>query len=295
MRQLILIHGRAQQKKDAAGIKKEWMTAWEKGLQKSGLALPITDADVHFPFYGDTLADMVDGKSETEAAQVIVKGPEPAQAEEDFMREMITEIALNEGVSEEDIRAELSPEVIEKGPLNWKWVQGILSALDRVKPISTKLVALVTADVAKYLTNPAIQVTINNGVLSAFKPGQEAVVVAHSLGTVVAYNVLMSRPTAFPAIKVPLLVTLGSPLAVTAIKSRLRPHTFPKPVGKWFNALDPDDVVALHKLNNKHFPTGGTIENHDNVKNHTDNQHSIGGYLDDEKVAKRVFEAITAS
>ena len=295
MRQLILIHGRAQQKKDAAGIKKEWMTAWEKGLAKSGLDLPLTDADVHFPFYGDTLADMVDGKSEGEAAQVIVKGPAPSSAEQDVMREMIAEIAMNEGVSEEDIRAQLSPEVIDKGPLNWKWVQGILSALDRIKPVSTKLVALVTADVAKYLTNPAIQLAINNGVLSSFKPGQEAVVVAHSLGTVVAYNVLMSRPMAFPALKVPLFVTLGSPLAVTAVKSRLRPHTFPKPIGKWFNAFDPDDVVALHPLNKKHFDTAGTIENHDRVKNHTDNQHSIGGYLDDEKVAKKIFEAITAT
>jgi hypothetical protein len=295
MRQLILIHGRAQQKKDAAGIKKEWLAAWEKGLQKSGLTLPITDADVHFPFYGDTLADMVDGKAEGEAAKVIVKGPAPAQAEQDVMREMIAEIAMNEGVSEEEIRAQLSAEVIEKGPLNWKWVQGILEALDKIKPVSTKLVALVTADVAKYLTNPAIQITINNGVLSAFKPGQEAVVVAHSLGTVVAYNVLMSRPSPFPGLKVPLFVTLGSPLAVTAIKSRLKPHSFPKPVGKWFNAFDPDDVVSLHPLNKKHFDTGGTIENHNDVKNHTDNQHSIGGYLDDQKVAKKIFEAITAT
>jgi hypothetical protein len=293
MRQLILIHGRAQQKKNAAGIKKEWMTAWEKGLAKSGLANPITDADVHFPYYGDTLAQMVAGKTAQQAAEVIVKGPAPAPAEQEVMREMIAEIAMHEGVSEADVRAELATEVIAMGPLNWGWVQGTLSALDRVRPISAQLVALVTADVAKYLTNPAIQQTVNNGVLKAIKPGQEAVVVSHSLGTVVAYNVLMSRPTAFPAVKVPLFVTLGSPLAVNAVKSRLRPHTFPKPAGKWFNAMDPDDVVALYPLTQKHFPTGGTIENHDKVKNWTDNQHSIAGYLDDEKVAKRIYEGIT--
>src|SRR6185369_5032727 len=128
-----------QQKKDAAGIKKEWMTAWEKGLAKSGLALPITDADVHFPYYGDTLAQMVAGKTAAEAAQVIVKGPAPTPAEQEVMREMIAEIAMHEGVSEADIRAELSAQVIDKGPLNWGWVQGILSALDKVRPISTEL------------------------------------------------------------------------------------------------------------------------------------------------------------
>ena len=295
MRQLILIHGRAQQNKDGAGIKKEWISAWEKGLAKSGLTNPLTDADVHFPFYGDTLAQMVAGKSAEEAAKVIVKGPAPTSAEQEVMREMIAEIAMNEGISEADIRAELSAEVIDKGPLNWGWVQGILSALDRVKPISAQLVALVTADVAKYLTNSTIQQTINDGVLRAIKPGQEAVVVSHSLGTVVAYNVLMSRPTQFAAVSVPLFVTLGSPLAVTAVKSRLRPHTFPQPASTGYNAMDPDDVVALHPLTPKHFSTGGTIENHVEVKNSTDNQHSIGGYLDDAKVAKRIHQAITAT
>ena len=108
-----------------------------------------------------------------------------------------------------------------------------------------------------------------------------------------AYNVLMSRPTPFAAVKVPLLVTVGSPLGVNAVQSRLQPHTFPKPVGEWFNAMDPDDVVALYPLGPKHFKTGGTIENYTHVKNWTDNQHGIAGYLDDEKVAKKIYEGIT--
>lgn len=294
MRQLILIHGRAQEKKDGAAIKKEWIAAWEKGLDKSGLTNPISDADVHFPYYGDTLAQMVAGKSEAAAAQVVIKGPAPAQDEQQIAREMIAEIALHEGIAEADVRAQLSPEVIGKGPQNWGWVQGVLTALDKIRPVSARLVALLTADVAKYLANPAIHQAINNGVLKAIKPGQEAVVVSHSLGTVVAYSVLMSRPTPFPSVKVPLFVTLGSPLAINAIKSRLRPHTFPAPVGKWYNAMDPNDVVSLYPLTPKHFNTGKPIENHDKVKNWTDNQHSIAGYLDDAKVAKRIHAALTA-
>jgi hypothetical protein len=294
MRQLILIHGRAQEEKDGAAIKKEWIRAWTQGLAKSGLANPLSDADVHFPYYGDTLAQMVAGKSEAEAARVIVKGPAPATGEQQVMREMLIEIALREGISEADIRAELSPDVIARGPQNWGWVQGIFTALDRIRPISTRLVALITADVAKYLTDAGIHQAINNGVVKAVRPGQEAVVVSHSLGTVVAYNVLMSRPSAFPAVRVPLFVTLGSPLAINAIKSRLRPHTFPKPVGAWYNAMDPDDIVSLYPLTPRHFDTGGRIENHDKVKNWTDNQHSIAGYLDDEQVAKRIHDALVA-
>ena len=294
-RQLIFVHGRSQENKDGAGIKEEWIAAWEKGLAKSGLTNPVADADVHFPYYGDTLAQMVAGKSAGDAAEVIVKGTiAPSSEEQQVIREMLSEIALHEGISESDIREELPADAIAKGPQNWGWVQGIFSALDKVGPISARLVALVTADVAKYLTNPAIHQTINDGVLTAVKQGQEAVVVSHSLGTVVAYNVLMSRPSAFPQVSVPLFVTLGSPLAINAIKSRLRPHTFPRPVGKWYNAMDPDDVVSLYPLTPKHFNTGGTIENHDKVKNWTDNQHSIAGYLDDEKVARRIHDALIA-
>jgi hypothetical protein len=103
----------------------------------------------------------------------------------------------------------------------------------------------------------------------------------------------MSRTGAFPAVKVPTFVTLGSPLAVNAIKSRLRPHTFPPAVGNWYNAMDPDDVVSLYPLTKKYFNTGGMIENHDKVNNWTDNQHGIAGYLDDKQVAKRIYDAVT--
>jgi hypothetical protein len=293
MRQLILVHGRSQEKKDGAAIKKEWIGAWEKGLTKSGRKNPLTGADIHFPYYGDTLAEMVGGKTESQAAKVIIKGPAPAQDEQEVMREMLAEIAMHQGISEKDVIEEVSPAVVAKGPQNWGWVQGLLSLLDRNSAVSARLVALVTADVAKYLTDAALRQTINKGVLAAIKHEQEAVVVSHSLGTVVAYNVLMSRPAAFPNVKVPLFVTLGSPLAINAVKSRLRPHTFPAAVGDWYNAMDPDDVVSLYPLTKKHFNTGRTIENHESVDNWTDNQHSIAGYLDDKEVAKRIYDALT--
>lgn len=294
MRQLILVHGRSQQNKDGGELKKAWIKAWEAGLKKNGLTNPLTDADIHFPYYGDTLAQMVDGKTADDAAEVIIKGAgAPPADEQQVMREMINEIALHEGIAEADAVAVLAPAVIARGPQNWGWVQGILSVLDRIEPVSARLVALVTADVAKYLTSPAIRQKINDGVLKGVKPGQEAVIVSHSLGTVVAYQVLMSRPTQFPAIPVKLFVTLGSPLAITAVKSRIRPHTFPQTIAAWYNAMDKDDVVSLYPLSKKHFDTGGKIENHEEVDNWTDNQHGIAGYLDDAKVARKIYDAIT--
>jgi hypothetical protein len=292
MRQLIFVHGRSQQEKDAAELKKTWVDAWDRGLRKIGLTNPLTDPQIRFPYYGDTLIDMLNGKTVEEAVDIIVKGPGPSSAQQDIMREMLSEIAAHEGVAEVDIIAELDPAVIQRGPLNWGWVQGIVSALDKVKPLSARLVAIVTADVAKYLSDRATQKEIDSGVRSAVLPNQEAVIVAHSLGTVVAYNTLLGRTGVFPSVRVPLFVTLGSPLGMNAVKSRLRPHTFPAQVGAWYNAMDDDDVVALHPLTKKHFDTGGTIENHTKVDNWTDNQHGIAGYLDDPQVAKKIYDAV---
>lgn len=293
MRQLIFVHGRSQEGKDAAALKREWVAAWEKGLAKSGLGNPLSDAQIRFPYYGDTLVQMLNGLSADEAVDVIVKGPAPAPEAERVMREIIAEIAINAGVSEDDVRRLLDQDTIAKGPLNWKWVQGLLEALDEVAPLSKALVALTTADVSNYLTQPATRREIDAGVASAVLPGVEAIVVSHSLGTAVAYSTLMGKSgTPWPGVRVPLFVTLGSPLAVTAVKSRLRPHTFPPMVGHWLNAMDEDDVVALHPLTAKYFNTGKTIENDTTIDNTTDNQHGIVGYLDDEDVARRIHEAV---
>src|SRR5262249_61401873 len=83
-------------------------------------------------------------------------------------------------------------------------------------------------------------------IVSASLNESPCVVVGHSLGSVVAYAVLRTDPR---PLKVRAYVTVGSPLAIRAIRDRLRPIGFPKPaVASWYNAYDPKDVVALYPL-----------------------------------------------
>jgi hypothetical protein len=156
---------------------------------------------------------------------------------------------------------------------------------------SSTAVARFTNDVYEYLTNPGFQNVVDSGVRSAFTRGVETVVVSHSLGTVVAYS-LLRREGAALGLEVPLHVTLGSPLAVGVIKQKLSPIGFPTCVRQWFNAMDPDDVVALYPLTRETFPVNGSIENKTDVDNQTPNQHGIAGYLSDAEVARRVHEAL---
>ena len=74
------------------------------------------------------------------------------------------------------------------------------------------------------------------------------VIIAHSLGSVVAYEALWEHP--HPPVQ--LLLTVGSPLAMPGIVlDRLREHKEPRgrPPGvvKWINIADPGDFIAVPK------------------------------------------------
>ncbi|WP_454048908.1 hypothetical protein [Cellulomonas sp. Marseille-Q8402] len=292
MRTLVLVHGRAQEHKDPSAVKDEWMSALDVGAHHVGRPLDLPDDRVRLPYYGQTLFDLVSGDPER-AAEVVVRGSEDGPSAEDaFVREALLEIAEHAGITEADVLAEAGEDVVERGPLNWRWVRATLTALDKLPNVSAWSVALATRDVYQYLNNVRVRDTIEDGVRHALDGNEESVVVAHSLGTVVAYN-LLRREAATRGWKVPLLVTLGSPLAVTTIARTLRPLTRPGPTGTWFNAFDPQDIVALHPLTAPWFAVEG-IENYGKVDNPTSNQHGISGYLSDPRVAATILDAVHA-
>lgn len=293
-KQLVFIHGRAQEHKDADALKQEWITSWEEGLAASGLVRPISKEQIHFPYYGQTLYDLVNGESIEDAAKVIVRGDNADAVERDYMRAVLQEVRQKAGIDDAMLAEVAGEDVVARGPLNWEWLQGILKALDRIPGVSGASIALATNDVYQYLENPGIRDEIESGVRQAIPKDAASVVVSHSLGTVVAYS-LLRREAETQNWNVPLLVTLGSPLAVTEIKRRLTPIQRPGRVGGWFNAMDERDVVALYPLDPAHFainPPKPPITNKLDVDNNTENHHGITGYLRDPVVAKTIHDAL---
>ena len=75
------------------------------------------------------------------------------------------------------------------------------------------------------------------------------VLVAHSLGTVVAYEVLCAHRD----LPVRTLVTLGSPLGIPVLRPHVQPSIaqspapWPSGLAMWFNIADRTDIVALEK------------------------------------------------
>jgi hypothetical protein len=295
MRKLVFVHGRAQEFKDAEELKTEWITALHAGLASIGADLLIADDWIRFPYYGQTLYDLTHDPA-ARAAKVVVKGysGEPDQAEKEFLRQFVVEAVKELKLTPEQISAEAEdPTVIARDVQNWPWVLAALRALEKVPGTGGLSLSVVTHDVYVYLRNAGIRDAIDTGVRGALSSENEMVIVAHSLGTVVTYN-LLRREAAAQGWRVPTLITVGSPLGVGPVVSSLRPIRYPDGVGAWFNAFDPRDVVALHPLDVDHFPVTPMIENYPGVQNPTPNRHGISGYLTDPTVARRIRDALVS-
>lgn len=279
---IIFIHGRAQEGKDPERLRQLWIKTLKEGLKKSDLELPISEDMIFLPFYGDKLDEMVNSANQP-MKNIIEKGNQSNDRNAQFFHDLLLEVSKNAEITDEDIKKESSDEVIEKGPLNWGWVQAILRAIDKKGKWSELSIKKFTYDVFMYLTNSNIKEEINAIVRNSFD-NEPCVVVGHSLGSIVAYNILRDNPS----LNVVKFITVGSPLGLNAVKKYLKvPIKMPDCVTEgWFNAFDDRDVVALNPLDKTYFNIQPEIVNKSNVDNQTSNRHGIEGYLNDNEVAK---------
>ena len=285
---LIFIHGRAQGEFDHDDLRTTWIDTLKKGLTKSGLKLPIAEKDIIFPYYGKLMDELV-VEFNKPVKDVIEKGSGESAADARFFHDFLQEIADNADITTAEIEQQNPDGVIEKGPLNWGWVQAILQAIDKKSEWSQASLKHFTYDVFLYLTIPAIREEIDAEVKKLFDNGP-CVVVGHSLGSIVGYNILRENP----AINACKYITIGSPLGVNAVKNYLKtPIKMPESVKNgWFNAYDDRDVVALKPLDNKYFDISPSIKNRSDIKNQTSNRHGIIGYLNDKNIAKEIYDAL---
>ena len=265
MTRLVLVHGRDNQGLDAEQLDRTWTEVLDAGLAAAGAGVGVRDADSALGYYGDPLAALVGGAATPPPVTVHAVG---APRDGDALlsaAEAADEAAFVAAVAEEVLRAagatvSARPEGAGPGAVGGDvgaWLNLLLSALDRSVPgLSGAVVALLARDVWAYLHDDAVRTTIDDALAAAIPTDGPAVVVAHSLGSVVAYAVLREHPDA-ARWDVPLLLTLGSPLAARAIRDVLAaraPLRVPAPVRRWVAARDPRDALALHGLGPAAFP-----------------------------------------
>jgi hypothetical protein len=148
-------------------------------------------------------------------------------------------------------------------------------------PIFRFVVGKFASDVLDYLFGPhkeAMRAPVRAALLATPKP---KVVVCHSLGTIITYDVL-AEP-ALAGLDIDLLVTLGSPLAIANVQQVLRdgagrPHPVPPEVHAWDNFADLWDPVALDKTLRDDFDPPPRFAHDHLVNNPARDNHALTGY-----------------
>lgn len=159
------------------------------------------------------------------------------------------------------------------------------------EPFGVQRIAWVFPDAVAYLANERLRADIHDLLSYRLPPKRTPViVVAHSLGTVVAADLWAEFGQQY---RTRLFLTAGSPLAVPLVRRRLHPRTGEwtrnLPAGfPWVNVLDPVDPVTLaRELRPPYFDPGIVNLEVENGRRF----HSEERYLSHIAVAREVQKA----
>lgn len=305
MHQLVLVHGRGQEEFAPNHLKEEWISALMTGAKLAGLSVNrrALQASTSFPYYARILVPhavqhatgFLSGNKTRKTAQ-----PNSASSkfEESYRKQLIKTLSRDRMKVRESRPQTLGSAF---GRRMAQIVDGFFNGA------IGNFIKAVLADVHTYLNDAAVRAQVNKLVATEIREaasrGQQVVVVGHSLGSVVALEALHQVKVSLRNIR---FVTLGSPLAITAVRSSLEYHLprqwiWPSSVSSWINASDQRDYVALcstldrdefFKSFNNLRPNKrrrADVYNIIDVKNATDNNHGIAGYLSDPLVARAIL------
>lgn len=168
------------------------------------------------------------------------------------------------------------------------------------RPVSRAFLEAFVGDTAAYFFSPGLRDEIRQRLIEKLKlaGSRPLTIVAHSQGSVIAYEVLSSLGVG--KIDLDALVTIGSPLGIREVQDFLEPDTLTIPpiVRRWHNFADPMDPVAFDKGLGSDFRSPEiTVEDELIMNSETRrvwgfNPHSAVGYLAHPSVRRVVNAAM---
>lgn len=278
-RSVVFLHGRRQEGRDPAALRRAWTAGLNKGLTLAELS-PIDPADVHFPFYGDQLVASLGARE-----AVVETGSE-------LYESLVAEAAQRLGMptAAEAPADPMAQERFGFGSVVLGRVRDQLGWIAARSGLDSLLIGAIFQDVAAYLDDEKVRKGVLDTVLADMPTSGELVLVSHSLGTVVAMDLLTQLPR---ELTVRLLVTAGSPLGLDGVYGKLLsggPHR-PERVGDWLNTWYAGDPIAIGcPLRQAWGPELRDLP----VENPKERAHDIAEYLAHAAVAATIGRTLTA-
>ncbi|MEJ2860158.1 trypsin-like serine peptidase [Actinomycetospora flava] len=279
---LVFLHGRAQQNRDPAELRLAWAGGLTRGLGAAGLP-PLDPARAWFPYYGDRLAQLAGpsavelaGANEDAGMTAAEQGAPAGSSARTTYAALIEDAAARAGFRPDTPAEEGLSDLL--GP-----VQAALSHLAARSRLDDLFIAVRFRDIALYLDDDRVRSQVLDTVLETFPTSGPVTLVSHSLGTVVALDLLTRVP---PQVDLRLLVTAGSPLGLDSVNKRLLTDGPVRPdVQRWVNAWCVADAVTIGC---PLAPTWGSGVEDIRTDNPLTAAHSIAEYLADLRVASAI-------
>ncbi|HTZ92977.1 MAG TPA: alpha/beta hydrolase [Streptosporangiaceae bacterium] len=239
MAKIVGVHGIGQEVRGPEMLRTAWAPALRDGVALSGAASP-PPGEFDIAFYGDVFrppGTKAVGMPGYTAADIT------PGFEQDLLAGWWTAAAACDAAvpGPADLTKARTPRMAQRA-LNAISQSSFFSAL------TERVIISFIKQVHAYLTDERVRSEIQARVEAVVGP-DTAVLVGHSLGSVVAYEAAAAHPEWDLA-----LVTLGSPLGIrNLVFDRLRPRPqndtghFPAAAATWTNVADAGDVVALVK------------------------------------------------
>jgi hypothetical protein len=293
--------------------REQWAAAMSVGARQAGhtrVAKALSDTsgpvDVVYAHYRDLF-----DPPQTQGTEALDLNPDAAEMLQAMLAEMLENCAQrplssDQAATLQRAKFKLEPVGAEQGAGDLvRRVIDAATTLMGLGPVrhagqwvTGKLMVRDLAQVARYLSRAepdgsgvSLDKRIRARVLAALGSAP-SVVVAHSLGSVVALETLHEHSG-----KVPLLVTLGSPIGLrTVVWPRLMPQPprTPQCVARWLNVWDRDDIIAVRPvLDHDVLPNAESVRPH-SVRVDSDGLwvHSATKYLAQAAVAGPVAEIV---
>ncbi|QQQ78117.1 hypothetical protein IOD16_06475 [Saccharothrix sp. 6-C] len=170
-----------------------------------------------------------------------------------------------------------------------QWALRALESTDFFAGLGHYAILKFVKQVGRYFADVELRAGVQAEVLSALKTGP-SVVVAHSLGSVVAYEILRDEP----GLRVDTLITVGSPLGLRVVRERLgiaadAAENWPPGVRRWVNVAATEDAVAVVK---ELKPFYGAEIADEEVRNSRIKAHLAVRYLATARTSEAIADAI---
>ncbi|MFE4748976.1 serine peptidase [Streptomyces mirabilis] len=263
---IVVVHGifnrRAGRSSEEAAeeLASVWQQELEVGLASAGL-LNTETLSLRVAYYADKLV-----KAETQGDPEVL---EDLTAEE---QAIVTAWLMELGAPTPHEPQGLATMPVRQ-MLDW------VSRRRRVNPsVLFRIAVALAREAHRYLHDPTSRVAARTAVAETVRTQRPTILIAHSLGSVVAYEALHDHDD----LKVDCFVTLGSPLGLPgAVFDHLDPQPSnrlgarPAGIGRWINIADVGDLVAVPRRLGDRFP----VDKHAEIKISPLDFHTMGSYL----------------